>query len=45
VSPTRLLFGGSDGRQGIIPLVMLHHLAYGGLTIAAFLLPVTGGSS
>ena len=35
VPPTVLVFRDSRRRKPIIPLVMLHHLAYGGLTVAA----------
>ncbi len=35
VPPTLLVFRDSSRRQGIIPLVMLHHLVYGGLTVGA----------
>ena len=44
VPPTVLVFRPHDRRQVIIPLVMLHHLAFGGLYAAALLVPLTGGS-
>ena len=45
VPPTVLVFRPHERRQGIIPLVMLHHLVFGGLFTAAFLVPITGGST
>jgi 1,4-dihydroxy-2-naphthoate octaprenyltransferase len=44
VPPTMLVFRPHEGRQRIIPFVMLHHLAFGGLYTAAFLIPFTGAS-
>jgi 1,4-dihydroxy-2-naphthoate polyprenyltransferase len=44
VPPTVLVFRTHDRRQGIIPLVMLHHLVFGGLYAAALLVPFPGGS-
>ncbi|MCX7030753.1 MAG: prenyltransferase [Spirochaetes bacterium] len=45
VPPTVLVFRAHERRQGIIPRVMLHHLVFGGLYTAAFLIPFTGGSA
>lgn len=45
VPPTVLAFLPHERRQGIIPLVMLHHLAFGGLYAVALLAPFRGGSA
>jgi 1,4-dihydroxy-2-naphthoate octaprenyltransferase len=43
VPPTMMVFRPHERRQGIIPRVMLHHLVFGGLYIAAFLFTFGGG--
>ena len=40
-----MVFRSHERRQGIIPRVMLHHLVFGGLYTAVFLIPFTGGSA
>ena len=45
VPPTLLVFAPHERRQGIIPRVMLHHLVFGGLFTAAFIIPFSGGSA
>ena len=45
VPPTVMVFQSHERRQGIIPRVMLHHLVFGGLYTAAFLIPFSGGSA
>lgn len=45
VPPTVMVFQPHERRQLIIPRVMLHHLAFGGLYVAAFLIRGTGGSA
>ena len=45
VPPTVMVFLPHERRQRIIPRVMLHHLAFGGLYVAAFLVRSTGGSA
>jgi 1,4-dihydroxy-2-naphthoate octaprenyltransferase len=44
VPPTALVFRPHERRQGIIPLVMLHHLVFGALYAAALLVPLFGGT-
>jgi 1,4-dihydroxy-2-naphthoate octaprenyltransferase len=43
VPPTVMVFRPHERRQGIIPRVMLHHLVFGGLYTAAFLVTFGGG--
>jgi len=43
VPPSLLVFRDSEKRGRIIPLVMLHHLCYGGLYCAAYLWRSSGG--
>lgn len=43
VPPTLMAFRPHEGRQSIIPLVMLHHLVFGCLYTAALLIPLAGG--
>jgi 1,4-dihydroxy-2-naphthoate octaprenyltransferase len=45
VPPTVLVFGPTEKRRPIIPLVMLHHLVFAVLYMAAFFIPVPGGSA
>jgi len=44
VAPTVMVFRPHERRQGIIPLVMLHHLAFGGLYTAMLFVPPPGVS-
>jgi 1,4-dihydroxy-2-naphthoate octaprenyltransferase len=45
VPSTMMVFQSHERRQGIIPRVMLHHLVFGGLYTAAFLIPFSRGSA
>jgi 1,4-dihydroxy-2-naphthoate octaprenyltransferase len=45
VPPTVLVFRTHERRQRIIPRMMLHHLVFGGLYVASFLIPLAGGST
>jgi 1,4-dihydroxy-2-naphthoate octaprenyltransferase len=45
VPPTAMVFRPHERRQLIIPRVMLHHLVFGGLYVAAFVVPFGGGTA